>query len=116
MTEIAKLLLFKGKAYRVDIPNWGIPSDATVADIIVFELEELGNDNNVPAGLMAELTGYHHSDAVWVTKTRRDAREYLSEGMSDRDILKIISLDGGRVITEDGCKGYLVLRPEVIKK
>lgn len=109
---IAELPVFTGKAYRVDIENWGIPRDATVATMVRFEQEELGNIYTISPELMTELGKYHYSDATWVTKTREDARNYLSEGMSDKDISEITSLSGGRIITENGMGGYLVLQPD----
>lgn len=108
---IAALPMFTGKAYRVDIPNWGIPKDATVAAMVRFEQEELGNVCDISPELMVELGKYYYSDATWVTKTKEDARNYLSKGMSDKDISEITYLSGGRIITENGMGGYLILQP-----
>lgn len=100
---------FQGKAYRVDIPNWGIPSQATAADIVRFEREELGNVMEVAPDLLKELEKYRHSDVIWVTKNPEDAENYLSEGMTRADITEFPFMEGARIITEDGFGGFLVL-------
>ena len=102
---------FMGKGYRVDIENWGIPDKATAGDVVRFEEEELGNRLGVPAALVEELDKYHHSDVIWVTKKREDAKHYLSEGMTEADISEIDVGAGARIIADDGEDGgYLVLR------
>jgi len=106
---ISKQPLFEGKAYRVDIPNWGIPSRATAADVVRFEREELGNVLEVPPDLLKELDKYHYSEVIWVTRTLEDAEEYLSEGMSRADITEIPVGEGARIMADDGGGGFLVL-------
>jgi len=101
--------VFEGMAYRVDIPNWGIPSQATAADIVRFERDELGNVMEVAPDLLQELEKYRHSDVIWVTKNPEDAENYLSEGMTRADITEFPFIEGARIITEDGFGGFLVL-------
>jgi hypothetical protein len=109
VSGIGKLKEYKGKAYRVDIENWGIPRDATVADIIRFEREELKNVYPVSDALMRELDKYSYRDAVWVTKEKEDAMDYLSEGMTEADISEMSLGAGAKIVAEDGQGGYLVL-------
>jgi hypothetical protein len=116
MGEIEKLKDFTGKAYRVDIENIGIPNKATAGDIVRFEREELGNTMDVPDELLGELDGYSHRDIVWVTRTRDDARFYLSEGMMARDISSFYLPANSKIVADDGQGGYLVLRGGTIKR
>ena len=106
---ISQLPLFKGEAYRVDIPNFGIPSKATAGDIIRFEREELGNKYDVSDELLQELDRYRYDDVVWVSKALEDAEDYLSEGMTIADVTKMPLGEGARIITDDGFGGFLVL-------
>jgi len=108
--------LFEGKAYRVDIPNWGISNHATAGDIVRFEEEELGNEMGVSADLLKELERYHYSDVVWVCKDPEDAENYLSSGMTRADITEIPIGEGARVIADDHCGGFLVLRGGAVPK
>jgi ribonuclease BN (tRNA processing enzyme) len=101
--------LFQGKAYRVDIPNWGIPGNATAGDIVRFEQKELGNDLGVSDDLIRELDKYRYSDVVWVTKKKADAEYYLSEGMTKADISEFTLGRGARIIADDKQGGFLVL-------
>ena len=110
MSLISERPLFQGKAYRVDIPNWGIPDNATAGDIVRFEQTELGNDLGTSESLIKELDNYSYSDVVWVTKKKADAAYYLSEGMTKDDISEINLGEGSRIVAEDGQGGFLVLR------
>jgi hypothetical protein len=106
---ISRQPLFQGKAYRVDIPNWGIPGNATAGDIVRFEQKELGNDLGVPDDLIKELDKYRYSDVVWVTKKKADAEFYLSEGMTKADIWEFTLGKGARIVANDKQGGFLVL-------
>jgi hypothetical protein len=108
--SIAELATYQGPAFRVEIENWGIPEKATAADVVRFETEELGNQLEIPETIIKELEKYSHNDVVWVTKTKKAAIEYLSEGMSEKDI-SLLNVSGGKIITGDDYVGYLVLRP-----
>lgn len=107
--EIAKAKEFIGFAYRVDIENIGIPRDATAADVIRFEREELGNTFDVPDKLLSELDNYRYKDVIWVTHTIEDAEVYLSEGMTPKDISKFRLPPGSKIIAEDQQGGFLIL-------
>ena len=106
---ISRQPLFQGKAYRVDIPNWGIPGNATAGDIVRFEQKELGNDLGVSDDLIRELDKYRYSDVVWVTKKKADAEFYLSEGMTKADIWEFTLGRGARIVADDKQGGFLVL-------
>jgi len=108
--------LFQGKAYRVDIPNWGIPRNATAGDIVRFEQTYLGNDLGTSEALIKELDDYGYSDVVWVAKAKEDAAYYLSEGMTEDDISEINLGEGSRIVAEDGQDGFLVLRGSAKRK
>ncbi len=59
-----------------------IPPEASAADIIRYEQEELGNALDVPDFLMSELEQkrVRARDIVWVCRTRDHARRYGGEG------------------------------------
>lgn len=109
-SKLDSLPEFHGKAWRVEYENWGIPSGATAGDIIRFEKEELGNDYGLSEELIAELDKYSARDIIWVTKTRKEAKKYLSEGRPESDIMEVEDLEGSRIVADDGEGGYLVLR------
>lgn len=114
---IAKAPNFDTIGYRVDIPNWGIPREATVADIVRFEQEELGNDLGVSDELLAELKNFGYRDVVWVTKEKTDAESYLSEGQTaEEDISTIKEVKGGKIVSTDPDGGYLVLLPKALTR
>ena len=52
---IDKAITFETIGFRVDIPNIGIPSGATVADIVRYEQVELGNQLGVTNEMLDEL-------------------------------------------------------------
>jgi preprotein translocase subunit YajC len=93
----------------VHIENLGIPGRATVADIIRFEKSELGNDYGISDREMETLDRYRARDALWVTRKKSEAKEYLPHGMTARDIEKIGLPPGSRIVADDGMGGYLVL-------
>lgn len=101
---------FNSIGYRADYENWGIPSDATAADVVKFERDELGNDNHVSVEDLKKLENYSHRDMVWVAKDRDVAKEYLSEGEPEDSIIEIKFGPGARLVGEDDLGGYLILR------
>lgn len=113
---ISRQPLFQGKAYRVDIPNWGIPRNATAGDIVRFEQTYLMNDLGTSEALIKELDNYGYSDVVWLAKEKEDAAYYLREGMTDNDISGINLGEGSRIVAEDGQGGFLVLRGSAKRK
>jgi len=99
---------FEGKAYRVD---YDLPYGRGVSayDVIKYEEEELGNDNNVPRAILSALKKVPGPGLVWVTKNIEDAKVY-------RDNVQEVLLDeGSRIIGEDGEGGYLVLKGRYIE-
>jgi hypothetical protein len=98
---------FISKGYRVDYGN-PAPARATAADVVKFERDELGNDNYISARDLKALANFNNRDIVWVTKTKKEAREYRSEG--DKTAVSEIDFEGkGREVGHDDFGGYLVL-------
>jgi len=110
LPEIAKTAEYVDKvAYRVHIPNWGIPKDATAADIIRFEQEELGNEYDVSDALLKELDNFSAGDVQWVGHTKESVRDYLSEGQTEADISEVTIPSGSRILVGDEEIGFLIL-------
>jgi len=108
--SVAELPEFRGAAWRAESGFWHTRG-TTVADIIRFEREELGNEYpNVSDELLKELDQYSASDAVWVNRRRKDCLTYLSEGESEEAVGKVPLPEGSKIIVPDYCGGYLVLR------
>ncbi|MDD5510472.1 MAG: hypothetical protein PHI12_06670 [Dehalococcoidales bacterium] len=112
--------LWRGKGYRVNIENWGIPRGATVADIIRFEAEELGNERHLSDEQLRMLENYPANNVIWIARSKDAAAEYLSEGMTRKgDITEYEPFDfgaGARIIDLDYTDGYLVMYGEAIKQ
>jgi hypothetical protein len=107
MSILKSLPCFEGKAYRVD---YGLPygRGVTAYEVIRYEEEELGNDNNVPRTILAALQKIPASGLVWVTKNIKDAKVY-------GDNVQEVPLDkDSRIIGDDGDGGYLILKGEYI--
>ena len=98
---------FEGKAYRVD---YGLPygRGVTAYDVIRYEEEDLGNDNNVPRAILSALKKVPAPGIVWVTKNKEDAKVYGD------DVQEVPLDEGSRIIGEDGDGGYLVLKGRYI--
>jgi hypothetical protein len=99
---------FEGKAYRVD---YGLPygQGVTAYDVIMYEEEELGNDNKVPRAILSALNKIPGPGLVWVTKNIKDAQVYGG------DVQEVPLEDDSRIIGEDGEGGYLVLMGRYIQ-
>ena len=100
--------------YRVG--GWD-PDARTVAEILRYEQDELGNDNGVSPELVALLSDVSARKAMWITTERGDAERYAEndEGMSFGAVETFEFPDGALVLTsEDGDGGYLVLDLEKI--
>jgi len=107
LSILKSLPCFEGKAYRVD---YGLPygRGVTAYDVIRYEEEELGNNNNVSQAILAALKKIPAPGIVWVTKNIEDAKVY-------GDNVQEVPLDeGSRIIGEDGDGGYLVLNGRYI--
>jgi len=108
--SVANLPEFRGKAWRAESGYWHAP-ETTVADIIRFEREELGNEYpDISDELLKELDQYSASNAVWVNRRRKDCLTYLSEGESEEAVGTVDLGENAKIITTDYCGGYLVLR------
>lgn len=102
--------MWAGKAYRVDVPNVGIPRNATAADVVRFERDELGNDNHVRRDVLALLEHYPASALIWVGKDRESVEPYLTEDMTVDDISVFDLPPGSVIVGTDDQGGYLVLK------
>lgn len=108
--SVAELPEFGGTAWRAESGYTHDPG-TTVADIIRFEREELGNEYpDVSDKLLQDLDRYSAFDAVWVNRRRKDCLTYLSEGESEEAVGRVHLPKGSKIITPDYCGGYLVLR------
>jgi len=82
----------------------------TAYDVIRYEEEDLGNDNNVPRAILSALKKVSAPGIVWVTKNIEDAKVYGD------DVQEVPLDEGSRIIGEDGDGGYLILKGEYIPK
>jgi hypothetical protein len=88
-----------------------IDRDATAADVIRFEREELDNDLDVPDFLLDELDRqrYKARDVIWVCRTRQHARYYAGPGNGEPYQVEF-GLQALIIATDDEPEtGYLVL-------
>jgi len=94
---------WSGPAYRQGPSS--VPSDVSAADVLRYEIKELGNSINFDMGRIGELEAIPGNRLVWVTKTPEDAERYGSNPES-------INLPrGSETIATDQEGGYLVLTP-----
>ena len=100
---------FEGQAYRVD---YGLPygRGVTAYDVIRYEEEELGNNNNVPQAILAALKKIPAPGIIWVTKNIEDAKVYGD------NVQEVPLAENSRIIGEDDDGGYLILKGEYIPK
>jgi len=82
----------------------------TAYDVIRYEEEESGNDNNVPRAILPALKKVPAPGIVWVTKKIEDAKVYGD------DVQEVPLDEGSRIIGEDGDGGYLILKGKYIPK
>lgn len=86
-----------------------VPSDVSAADVLRYEIEELGNSINFDMSRIGELEAIPGNRLVWVTKTRKDAERYGSDP-------ETINLPrGSETIATDQEGGYLVLTPRRVR-
>lgn len=95
-----------GKEYGWRAGTQYVERRASVADVIRYETEDIGNDLTIlaPMDFLATISA---SDAVWLTKTRREAREYCSEGSGDAYQWVLSSY--AFIAASDNDGGYLVV-------
>jgi len=108
--SVAELPEFRGTAWRAESGYWHAPG-TTVADIIRFEQEELGNEYpDVSDELLKDLDRFSASEVVWVNRRRKDCLTYLSEGESEEAVGRVHLGEGAKIVSPDYCGGFLVLR------
>jgi hypothetical protein len=102
---------WSGDGYRA--LNYNPPKNATVADVVRYESEELGNEDigemadESANDLGVDLSSIPASDAIWVTRTAEQAMEY-----GDRSDIKKYPVDGWLILTDLGDEGALLLNPK----
>lgn len=81
-----------------------IEAGASVADVIRYEQEELGNDLDVPEWVIEELESIPARAVVWVCRTKAHARRYGNVAYQER-------FDPGAalILATDQDNGYLIL-------
>jgi len=94
---------FTGPAYRADT-GYQNDRDATAADVLRYEIDELGNDHQTPAELMDDLSQVPARKLTWVARTRHGAARY---GEPEEMTLPA----GTKIVSTDPHKGVLVLVP-----
>ena len=102
---LAQCVRYSGKAYRVG--EWTAINGQTVADLLHFEEEELGNrleDMQVNRNLLTDLEKYPARKARWVTLRIAGVLHYGS-----RDEVDTYELEDAIVVANDGDGGFLIL-------
>lgn len=94
---------WSGPAYRYGLSS--VPSDVSAADVLRYEIEELGNSINFDMDRIGGLEAIPGNRLVWVTKTPEDAKRY------GNDIEPVNLPRGSETIATDQEGGYLVLIP-----
>jgi hypothetical protein len=99
-----KLPIYKSKAYRAESNL--LVRGYTALDVIRFEERELGNVEDfkhLSKSMRKKLSKISSKEIVWVCKTKEEANDY---GEAEQiDIGK-----NPKIIAEDNCGGYLVLK------
>jgi hypothetical protein len=102
---------WSGDGYRA--LNYNPPKNATVADVVRYESEELGNAD---IGEMADesanqlgidLSAIPASDAIWVTHTVEQAMQY-----GERSDIDKYPVNGWLILADLGDEGALLLNPK----
>ena len=91
-------------AYRYESNNWGIPRNATAADVVRFERDELGNDNQIDENDLKELEKAPATAVTWVCPKKKDALYY---GPAEPFYVP----PGTQIIGKDEQGGYMILLP-----
>ena len=107
--------VYVGRAFRAGAPFAGVPQTASVADIIRFEAEQLGNadiaEQAFSLGILLDSVPYHQ--CVWVTPRLEVCRWYAEVlGPPFLQIEELTSCLGHAplVLACDSDHGYLVLK------
>lgn len=105
---------WQGNGYRA--LNYNPPKNATVADLVQYEGDELGNED---IGKMAEdsakdlgidLASIPASDAIWVTRTKEEAQQYGA--LED---IRTVDVDGWTILADLAEDGALLIKPDIRK-
>ena len=105
----AKAPRWTGPAFRA--LNFNPPARASVADLLEFESEDLGNRDIRALGLKTasefgfDLEATPASQAVWITKTREQAKQYGTDAE-----IREVKTDGWVVLVDLGEEGALLAR------
>jgi len=86
---------------------------ATAADVVRFEMEELGNDLVVSPAIRAALGQFPATRLVWVARTPGVAARYGERAGHETESTPVETLAMGEpdlIVATDGEDGYLVLR------
>ena len=98
--------VWSGKAFRSE-SGYEHERNTKVNDVVKYETEELGNDIKVPKELLAKFGELPASKAVWVTRTKKEARYYDEEGSAGAEY---VMPPNSVVIGRDDEGGYLVVK------
>jgi len=106
---------WSGPAYRQG-PS-AVPSDVSAADVLRYEIEELGNRINFDMSRIGELEAIPGNRLVWVTKTPQEAERYAGSPKhiraislrGDLDVRKVNLPRESQIIATDQEGGYLVV-------
>jgi len=101
-TVLARMPRFGPTGWRCDSGFWQ-ERGTTAADVVLFERDELGNDDiNPPPAVLVVLAQEPAEAVIWVTETEQQARRY---GQHPRQV----ALGPDPVIlAEDGDHGFLI--------
>lgn len=105
---------WRGVGYRA--LNYNPPKSATVADLVRYESEELGNEDigelakDSANDLGIDLASIPASDAIWVTRTREEAEQYGAPNE-----IKAVDVDGWTILADLAEDGALLMKPGIRK-
>ncbi|MDD5457875.1 MAG: helicase-related protein [Phycisphaerae bacterium] len=98
---------YTGDAFRAET-GFTHDKNATAADVVRYEQDELGNDLGVSDEQLSELENYSADQIKWVTRTEEAANRYGTPQQ--------VQAEGGKVIAEIGSDGVLVLMQKTESK
>jgi hypothetical protein len=96
-----------GTVYRCPSGYWH-DRGATIGDVIAFERDELGNDDNLLPDVEVRLLTEGANNCAWVALDKRVAALYGNP----EDVIEI-ELDSAPIIASDGCGGLLVYSRQI---
>ena len=99
--EVLEAPLFKGPAWRAPT-GYQHGKEATAADVVHYEQEELGNDLGISERMVVALSKCSAEAIVWVGRSKKAVSRYGKP--------EPYEAEGHPIIAVDGEGGYLVLR------